>query len=286
VIPSDSWRKTFSLCDPDGDRLLLLETSSENTVLVAGSINGIAFELFRSQGVISVSTDADDTTKFFIIRSHSLFVTTAHVLDIIHSCLLNDESPLYWPSASTAAQRYTAMFADISIAATFILWLEIQPRDFKETMRRQQTYDIINWCIENADDDMRNICDSVLEKLTMPTTPQSPWAPRVTGQGHHSDLFSIKPWDLAQYLAVYDYVYISRILLDSSLEELLSQEVPNNKSISYPDLRADQVICLRIYSSQVQYWVTISILNSPSASLRIKSICLFIETAMVCRPRK
>lgn len=46
----DNWKKTFSLCDKDGDKLLVLETSSENTVLIAGSITGIAFELFRSQG--------------------------------------------------------------------------------------------------------------------------------------------------------------------------------------------------------------------------------------------
>ena len=51
AIPSDNWKKTFSLCDQDGDQLLVLETSSENTTLIAGSITGISFELFRSQGM-------------------------------------------------------------------------------------------------------------------------------------------------------------------------------------------------------------------------------------------
>ena len=49
VVPTEDWKKTFSLCDQDGDKLLVLETSSENTVLIAGSITGITFELFRSQ---------------------------------------------------------------------------------------------------------------------------------------------------------------------------------------------------------------------------------------------
>jgi hypothetical protein len=52
VIPIDNWRKLFSLCDQEGERLLILETTSENTILVAGSITGIAFELFRTHGII------------------------------------------------------------------------------------------------------------------------------------------------------------------------------------------------------------------------------------------
>jgi hypothetical protein len=40
----------FSLCDKDGDPWLILETSVENTILLAGSLCGIVFELFRSHG--------------------------------------------------------------------------------------------------------------------------------------------------------------------------------------------------------------------------------------------
>jgi hypothetical protein len=40
----------FSLCDEDGAPLLILETSEESTNLVAASLNGIVFELFRGHG--------------------------------------------------------------------------------------------------------------------------------------------------------------------------------------------------------------------------------------------
>ena len=51
VIPIDNWTKMFSLCDKEGERLLVLETTSESTILVAGTISGISFELFRTQGI-------------------------------------------------------------------------------------------------------------------------------------------------------------------------------------------------------------------------------------------
>ena len=51
VIPIDNWTKMFSLCDKEGERLLVLETTSESTVLVAGTISGISFELFRTPGI-------------------------------------------------------------------------------------------------------------------------------------------------------------------------------------------------------------------------------------------
>lgn len=50
IVP-DNWKKTFSLCDQDGDRLLVMETTSNRTNLIAGTIGGIAFELFRSHGI-------------------------------------------------------------------------------------------------------------------------------------------------------------------------------------------------------------------------------------------
>ena len=103
----DDWKKTFSLCDQDGDKLLVLETSSENTVLIAGSVTGIAFELFRSQSTCNVSKwlTIDDETKKFIIRAHPVFTATSQILDTIHACLLNDESHFYWKSTDIAAKR-------------------------------------------------------------------------------------------------------------------------------------------------------------------------------------
>jgi hypothetical protein len=48
---TDNWCKTFSTCDQDGDRLLVLEMTLENTVPIAGTVSGIAFELFRTRGI-------------------------------------------------------------------------------------------------------------------------------------------------------------------------------------------------------------------------------------------
>ena len=50
AMSPDNWKKTFSLCDHDGYRLLVLETTLDRTNLIAGTISGIAFELFRSHG--------------------------------------------------------------------------------------------------------------------------------------------------------------------------------------------------------------------------------------------
>jgi hypothetical protein len=55
-------------------------------------------------------------------------------------------------------------------------------------------------------------------------------------------LLNTNPWDLAQYLAIYDFLYISRILSNRSLDDLLASIARDDVSIlSNPDLRADQV---------------------------------------------
>jgi hypothetical protein len=48
----------------------------------------------------------DPEMKRFIIRTHALYSTTSQILDIIHACLLNDESLFYWQSHEMAALRY------------------------------------------------------------------------------------------------------------------------------------------------------------------------------------
>lgn len=108
VVPPADWKKTYTLCDRDGDHLLVLETSSENTLPIAGSINGIAFELFRCQGSSMLCNELilDDEMKKFIIRSHPLYTNTVRILDTIHACLLNNECGVYWPSNDVAALRY------------------------------------------------------------------------------------------------------------------------------------------------------------------------------------
>jgi hypothetical protein len=117
AVPPADWKKTYSLCDQGGDRLLILETSSENTIPIAGSINGIAFELFRCQGSPSpcIELTSDDEMKKFIIRSHSLYTNTTRILDTIHACLLNNECGGHWQSDDAAALRYYREISPIDI---------------------------------------------------------------------------------------------------------------------------------------------------------------------------
>jgi hypothetical protein len=94
--------------------LLILETTSENTILVAGSLIGIAFELFRTHGIILLAREVkltyiDDEIKRFIIRSHTVYTTTSQILDTIHACLLKNESKNYWQSVELAAMRYISL---------------------------------------------------------------------------------------------------------------------------------------------------------------------------------
>ena len=61
-------------------------------------------------------------------------------------------------------------------------------------------------------------------------------------EAQQDNLLKIKPWDLAQYLGISDYLYISHMLSESSLEDLLAPIARDDASIfSNPDLRAEQV---------------------------------------------
>jgi hypothetical protein len=99
-VRPDEWRKTFSLCDCEGDRWLVMQTSTENGMeLVAATIPGLAFELFKSQS---------EDVKKFLVRCHSMVTTTGRVLDVIQGCLLNEESQFYWQSSENAVLRYSS----------------------------------------------------------------------------------------------------------------------------------------------------------------------------------
>ena len=132
---------------------------------------------------------------------------------------------------------------------TLALWRLIQPRDFIPTMRRQQLCDMMKWCAENVEDDGKSLCKSVEEAIT--TNSPRPisganWLlaksvafPKDQPERH---LLNLQPWELAHYLAIYDYLYISRMLENSSLEDLLAPIAKDDVSIlTTPDLRADQV---------------------------------------------
>lgn len=116
-------------------------------------------------------------------------------------------------------------------------------------MRRQQLEDMIHWCAENIDEDGRALCLSVRGALHMNTVTFSnsvDWlSERFTGdakEGQQDSLLNIKPWDLAQYLGISDYLYVSHMLSESSLEDLLAP-ISRDDALIYlnPDLRAEQV---------------------------------------------
>jgi hypothetical protein len=133
---------------------------------------------------------------------------------------------------------------------TLALWRLVQPRDFISTMRRQQLCDMMKWCAENVEEDGKSLCGSVEEAIT--TNSPRPvsganWLLNKTIDAPKDapperPILNIQPWELAQYLAIYDYLYISRMLEDSSLEDLLAPIARDEVSIlTTPNLRADQV---------------------------------------------
>jgi hypothetical protein len=117
-------------------------------------------------------------------------------------------------------------------------------------MRRQQICDILKWCGENIEADNKEACDSLQESIMSDSIQQSKGVQwllnksignfKLHEQGRH--LLNVKPWDLAQYLAIYDYFYISHMLANASVEDLLAPIARDDVTIlSNPDLRTEQV---------------------------------------------
>jgi len=135
----------------------------------------------------------------------------------------------------------------------------------------------VEWCTNNADENDKELCQSVGQLVnTEPVNEASGlcWLIPCDDNPSQGDisLLDLSPWELTQYLAIYDYLYISEMLSKRSLEELLVSIAPDESTVlSNPGLRADQI----------RYWVTLEILNSPSMTARVRWICLFIETSMV-----
>ena len=141
----------------------------------------------------------------------------------------------------------------VRIVETLALWEYIQPGNL--TTRTQQLCDIITWCTENADDDCKDLCNSIRHTFTTDTSGNSnefSWILKksidpMTQEEQEKQLLKLKPWDLAQYLAIYDYLYISHMLSNTCLDDLLSSIARDDVSIlSTPDLRTDQVFPPRI----------------------------------------
>lgn len=118
-------------------------------------------------------------------------------------------------------------------------------------MRRQQLCDIVQWCTENAEDEDKDLCDSVRNTITTDEPEESTefgWAlsRSINQEDGGRRLLNLKSWDLAQYLAIYDFLYISHILSNSCLDNILASIVRDDVSLlTNPDLRADQVNLMR-----------------------------------------
>jgi hypothetical protein len=142
-------------------------------------------------------------------------------------------------------------------------------------MRKKQVDDILAWCFHNADEYDKQLCHSTFEFINSENPGQSrelSWP--LSGDDDLSDktLFNVLPSEISEYLAIYDYFYLSDILSTRSIEELLVPIASENNATTFnPDLRSDQL----------RYWVTMEILNSSSMNARVRWVCLFIEIAKV-----
>jgi hypothetical protein len=114
-------------------------------------------------------------------------------------------------------------------------------------MRRQQVFDMTRWCTENIDDSHKEHCDLLQQLITEDPLEDVTWLLKnsteiIKGDKQTRLVSNMKPWELAQYLAIYDFLYMSRMLSEVPLEVLLAPIARDDVSIfTSPDLRADQV---------------------------------------------
>jgi len=155
------------------------------------------------------------------------------------------------------------------------MWYLIRPDDLMETMRKQQVNDILKWCSNHLSEETQSLYNSVVKHFSTEIYAQPPmrWLTKpIMESGKRNHLLNLKGKEIAHYLATYDLIYITHILEKTTLTTLIPQIANDEISIfTTPDLRTEQL----------QYWVTMSILNSSNMSLRIRWICLFIETCLV-----
>jgi hypothetical protein len=134
------------------------------------------------------------------------------------------------------------------IVETLALWQDIQPQDIGHTRHRHQLLDMVDWCTQNSGNEGEELCECLRTLLN--THPEQisnkPTCLESRNGTYHEEqertLMNIQPWDLAQYLAIYDYQYIFRMLEGSPLNEFLGYTAKDSSSASLnPDLRPEQV---------------------------------------------
>jgi hypothetical protein len=146
------------------------------------------------------------------------------------------------------------------IVETLALWQEIQPQDIGHASRRHQLLDIIDWCTQNTEDQGEKLCESVRTSVNTDMERESSrasWSASRDGTRHgeqETALLNLQPWDLAQYLAIYDYLYIVRMVEDAPLDELLCSTAKDVSTTSLnPDLRTEQVNINVLYTIDHSY---------------------------------
>lgn len=116
-------------------------------------------------------------------------------------------------------------------------------------MRRQQLLDIVDWCDDHSADDIEEICDSLRDSFSINFTPlprsifwiAKPISVEIPEENERT-LLNIRPWELVQYLGIYDYLYVEHMLSKCPLDDLLSSIAADEPAISSgPDLRSEQV---------------------------------------------
>jgi hypothetical protein len=114
-------------------------------------------------------------------------------------------------------------------------------------MRRHQLLDIINWCEQDVGDENMGVYHSLQAHLDTEPVQTAIEGTHLTPiyktrhQAQKKTLQNFSPWELAQYFAIYDYLYISHVLEVCSLKELLNTSADESTTLSEPDLRAEQV---------------------------------------------
>ena len=146
------------------------------------------------------------------------------------------------------------------IVETLALWQEIQPQDIRHASHRHQLLDIIDWCTQNTETEGEELCESVRTSVNTDMEQESSrasWLASRNGTRHGEQervLLNLQPWDLAQYLAIYDYLYVFRVVEDSPMDDFLRSTAKDVSTTSLnPDLRPEQVNINVLYTIDHSY---------------------------------
>jgi hypothetical protein len=124
-----------------------------------------------------------------------------------------------------------------------------RPQDLSQGMREQQVTDILSWCSKNASPGSHEICECFSTKFQQGSESQlmeSCWlllpSTAISDDDNEGAFLEITPWELTQYLAIFDYLYLTHLLSQSSFDDLVGTIASDEATIlSNSNLRAEQV---------------------------------------------